>query len=185
MHLSDTKLSTKTLVSEMTAAAPTLYSSSQGRRSLIYLLLPRTRRHFTPAQIATLGETDEARARTSKKATEVREAEVRAGASTAILEWLKESAADVSREPGGSLLVTEVMLYADGGQYRFLLIRPQSHTLPQTSPLSLRTCSTPSLRHIRHRNHPHSIPLICLIPRGCTRHSYKVATSARPRNPST
>jgi pumilio family protein 6 len=112
---SDTKLVSKTLVSEMTGPATKLYVSPQGRRSLFYLLVPRTRRHFTPAQIASLAETDEIRARTSKKTVEVREGEVRKAASEALLAWVEENGADIIREPGGSLVVTEIMLFADGG----------------------------------------------------------------------
>lgn len=48
---SDTKLTAKSLVSDVISSATSLYQSSQGRRSLIYLVAPRTRRHFTPAQV--------------------------------------------------------------------------------------------------------------------------------------
>lgn len=99
----------------MTSIASTLYPSTQGRRSLLYLLVPRTRRHFTPAQIATLAETDTARARTSKKTPEVREQEIRAGASEALIEWVREKGEELAREPAGSLVVTDVMLFAEGG----------------------------------------------------------------------
>lgn len=99
----------------MTSPASTLYLTPQGRRSLFYLLVPRTRRHFTPAQIASLSETDEIRARTSKKTPEVREGEVRKFASEALLEWVEEKGATIAREPGGSLVVTEIMLFAEGG----------------------------------------------------------------------
>ena len=106
----------------MTAAATKLYVSPQGRRSLFYLLVPRTRRHFTPAQIAALAETDETRARTSKKETGVRESEVRKFASEALILWVEEMAPSVVREPGGSLVVTEIMLFADGGHRLSVLI---------------------------------------------------------------
>ncbi|RDB30018.1 Pumilio y domain family member 6 [Hypsizygus marmoreus] len=112
--IDDTKLVSKSLVAEMTGPATKLYVSPQGRRSLFYLLVPRTRRHFTPAQIASLAETDETRARTSKKASEVREEEIRKFASDALVSWVEENAASVVREPGGSLVVAEIMLFADG-----------------------------------------------------------------------
>ncbi|KAH9837998.1 ARM repeat-containing protein [Rhodofomes roseus] len=112
--IDDTKLTAKSLVSDMTGSASTLYTSPQGRRALIYLVAPRTRRHFTPAQIATLAETDAVRARTSKKDEALRAAEIRKAASDGLLSWLAESGADVAREPGGSLVVCEVMLYAEG-----------------------------------------------------------------------
>ena len=112
---SDTKLTAKSLVSDVVSAAPSLYTSPQGRRSLFYLVAPRTRRHFTPAQIATLAETDAIRAKTSKKDVELRTAEIRRAASEGLLSWIAESGAEVSRDPGGSLVVCEIMLEADGG----------------------------------------------------------------------
>ncbi|KAJ7198843.1 armadillo-type protein [Mycena pura] len=112
--IDDTKLVVKTLVPEMTTAANTLCQTPQGRRALLYLIVPRIRRHFTPAQIATLAETDELRAQTSKKAPEVREAEIRAGASEALIDWVKDHGARLLRETGASLVITEILLFADG-----------------------------------------------------------------------
>ncbi|KAJ7720293.1 armadillo-type protein [Mycena maculata] len=112
--IDDTKLVVKTLVPEMTAPANTLCQTPQGRRALLYLIVPRTRRHFTPAQITALVETDEIRARTSKKTQEVREAEIRTGASEALIKWVKDKGALLLRETGASLVVTEIMLFADG-----------------------------------------------------------------------
>ena len=54
---SDTKLLVKSLVSSITVSAQKLYSSSQGRRSLLYLFLPCSRRHFIHAQNASHAET--------------------------------------------------------------------------------------------------------------------------------
>jgi pumilio homology domain family member 6 len=93
--------------------ASSLYPSTAGRRTLLYLLIPRNRRHFTPALITTIAETDETR--TSKKDAEVRAAEIRAAASPDLLAWLAKEGAAVSRETGGSLLVGDIMLEADGG----------------------------------------------------------------------
>jgi hypothetical protein len=101
----------------MTAPANTLCQTPQGRRALLYLIVPRTRRHFTPAQIASLAETDEIRARTSKKTQEVREAEIRAGASEALVKWVKDKGGLLLRETGASLVVTEIMLFSEGGTY--------------------------------------------------------------------
>ncbi|KAI0718430.1 ARM repeat-containing protein [Cerioporus squamosus] len=112
--IDDTKLTAKSLVADIVSAAPTLYPSPQGRRSLIYLVAPRTRRHFTPAQIATLAETDAVRAKTSKKDDELRTSEIRKAASEGLLNWVAESGAEVSKDPGGSLVICEIMLDADG-----------------------------------------------------------------------
>lgn len=84
----DTKLLSKSVVSEIISSAPKLYTSVQGRRALLYLISPRSRRHFTPAQIACLAETDEVRSRTSKKSPESREAEIRKSASDGLLTWM-------------------------------------------------------------------------------------------------
>ncbi|KAI0764723.1 ARM repeat-containing protein [Fomes fomentarius] len=112
--IDDTKLTAKSLVSDIVASAPSLYKSSQGRRSLIYLVAPRTRRHFTPAQIATIAETDATRAKTSKKDDTLRASEILKAASEGLLDWVAQSGSEVSRDPGGSLVVLEIMLEADG-----------------------------------------------------------------------
>jgi pumilio family protein 6 len=88
----------------------------------LYLVVPRTRRHFTPAQIATLAETDEIRSRTSKKNPTSREEEVRKAASDDLIQWIEKSGEALIREPSGSLVVTEVMLYAEGGLLTSLLL---------------------------------------------------------------
>ncbi|RXW23535.1 hypothetical protein EST38_g2307 [Candolleomyces aberdarensis] len=110
----DTKLLSKSLVSEIVDAAPKLYTTVQGRRSLLYLVIPRSRRHFTPAQIASLSETDPIRAKTSKKDTSSRESEVRKAASDGLVNWIKENAGILVRDPGASLVVGEVLLFAEG-----------------------------------------------------------------------
>ncbi|EMD36246.1 hypothetical protein CERSUDRAFT_115203 [Gelatoporia subvermispora B] len=112
--IDDTKLTAKSLVSEITACAANLYASPQGRRSLIYLVAPRTRRHFTPAQITLIAETDALRSRTSKKDPAVRTDEIRRAASESLLAWVSENGAEVSRDTGGSLLITEIMLHTEG-----------------------------------------------------------------------
>ena len=120
--ISDTKLTAKSLVSDIVASAPSLYTSPQGRRALFYLVAPRTRRHFTPAQIATLAETDPIRAKTSKKDDALRVSEIRKAASEGLLAWIAEKGAEVSRDTGGSLVVLEVMLEAEGGTLDFVLL---------------------------------------------------------------
>lgn len=94
---------------------------------MLYLVVPRTRRHFTPAQIVLIAETDALRSRTSKKAPELREEEIRKAASEELLQWIsssdkQEKGKEVVRDPGGSLVVTEIMLFADGGRILFRII---------------------------------------------------------------
>jgi len=112
--IDDTKLLSKSLISEITASANSIYEKPQGLRALVYLLTPRSRRHFMPAQIVSLEETDSTRARTSKKDSEARATEVRKFASEPLLQWIAGNGSKVVREPKGTLVATEVMLYAEG-----------------------------------------------------------------------
>ncbi|KAI0056139.1 ARM repeat-containing protein [Artomyces pyxidatus] len=112
--IDDTKLLAKSLLPSITAHATKLHTSAAGRRTLLYPLIQRSRRHYTPAIIASLAETDAIREHTSKKSAEARAAEVRAAVSADLLSWLERSAAEVSRETGGSLLVIEIILEAEG-----------------------------------------------------------------------
>ncbi|KLO06152.1 ARM repeat-containing protein [Schizopora paradoxa] len=115
--IDDTKLTAKSLVADITSKAPSLYQSVQGRRSLLYLIVPRTLRHFSPAQIDMIMETDAIRAKTSKKDPTTRQEEIRKAASEGLVATLLDDAGvfeEVLRDAGGSLLVTEIMLYADG-----------------------------------------------------------------------
>ena len=68
-----------------------------------------------PAQIASLEETDEIRSKTSKKSPTSREEEVREAASEDLIQWVEKSGEALIRDPSGSLVVDEVMLYAEGG----------------------------------------------------------------------
>ncbi|KAF8996016.1 puf family RNA-binding protein [Cyathus striatus] len=133
--IDDTKLLSKTIVPEITGAASKLYSTTQGRRSLLYLIVPRTTRHFTPAQIASLAETDSIREKTSKKDPEARQEEILKSASSALLEWIAKDGASLVREPAGALIVTDVMLYADGDKSEAIstLLTPFSSHYPSTS----------------------------------------------------
>jgi len=112
---SDTKLTAKSLVSDIISHASTLINTPQGRRALFYLLVPRSRRHFTPAQIAIIAETDSIRCKTSKKTADIREGEIRTAASEGLLKFIVDSGAEAARDTGGSLVVLDIMLYADGG----------------------------------------------------------------------
>jgi pumilio homology domain family member 6 len=116
----------------MIAHASELVKSSQGRRALLYPLTGRARRHLTPAQIATLAETDIARSTTSKKDAAVRAEEIRKAASEGMLEWVVKDGASVVRDPGGSLVVTDVMLHADGDKEAAMraIITPASAPYP-------------------------------------------------------
>jgi pumilio homology domain family member 6 len=102
-------------VTDITSHASTLSTTPQGRRALFYLILPRSRRHFTPAQISTLAETDVVRAKTSKKDDDVRKAEVRKAGSEGLIAFVEENGDVTARDTGGCLVVVDIMLYAEGG----------------------------------------------------------------------
>lgn len=112
----------KSVVSEITQHARTFAfdSHKHGRRALLYLIVPRSPRHFPPATTVLLAETDAARARTSKKDADVREREIRTAASEGrggLLHLAEERMEEMIRDPGTSLLLTEILLYADGGTF--------------------------------------------------------------------
>lgn len=120
---SDTKLLAKSIISEIVLHARTFAfdSHKHGRRALLYLLVPRSPRHFTPATNVLLAETDAARARTSKKDADVREREIRAAASEGrggLLHLAEEKMDDMIRDPGASLLLAEILLYSEGGMLK-------------------------------------------------------------------
>lgn len=66
--------------------------------------------------ISLLAATDALRAKTSKKDEEVRRDEIRRAASPGLLALVEERGVDMSRDPKGSLVVAEIMLFAEGGQ---------------------------------------------------------------------
>ena len=66
--------------------------------------------------ISTISETDDIRAHTSKKSSDVRTAEILAAASSELLSWIVRDGAEVIRDTGGSLVITEIMLDAHGGE---------------------------------------------------------------------
>lgn len=135
---SDTKLTGRSLVSDITSHTSSLATSPQGRRSLFHLIVPRSRRHFTPAQIALIAETDTIRAKTSKKDDIIRQNEIRKAASEELVQFVVENGVETARDTGGSLLVLDITLYADGGHVSFLVCLRRTMrdlTLLQTSRL--------------------------------------------------
>ncbi|KAF8751134.1 hypothetical protein RHS01_08716 [Rhizoctonia solani] len=110
----DTKLVGKSLVTDITSLSPSL-SRTLARRVLLYLLVPRTPRHFTPALLRTISQTDFAQGTTSKKDPEIRRAELRAAASPGMVKAIEDDAEALVRDRGASVFVGEVMLFAQGG----------------------------------------------------------------------
>jgi len=75
----------------------------------------RSPRHFTPALIASLASTDSIREKRSKKDERVRRDEVRRAVSDGYLATLVRDLEAMINDPGGSLVLVEVMLFAEGG----------------------------------------------------------------------
>jgi pumilio family protein 6 len=86
-----------------------------GRKLLLYLLAPRSTRHFIPSTIAQLKQSDESAAKTSKKDKDIRRKELKAVMSPDLLK-LVEQGEQLLRDTGASILVTEILLTADGGK---------------------------------------------------------------------
>jgi pumilio family protein 6 len=113
---SDTKLIAKSILPSITQNVKTLQANAAGRRTVLYSLVPRDRRYYTPSMIARISETDSLRAQTSKKSSDVRAAEICSAASPELLSWVVSDGVEVSRETGGSLVITEIMLETHGGK---------------------------------------------------------------------
>ncbi len=71
--------------------------------------------------ISTISEMDGLRVHTSKKSSDIRTAEICAAASPELLSWIVSEGAEVSRDTGGSLVITEIMLEAHGGESLLML----------------------------------------------------------------
>jgi pumilio family protein 6 len=85
---SDTKLVSKSILGELNLAD--LYLSKLGRRIPLYLLTPRSKRHFIPSTVQLLAYHDAARALTSKKDPAVRTSELRKAVSPGLIKVLEE-----------------------------------------------------------------------------------------------
>ena len=109
---------TAKIVQEITQRVDTFAfdSHKHGRRAFLYLLVPRSRRHFTPATTAPRVETDAARARTSKKDTDVRLREIRAAATEGPTGLSKLAEERMDGMGGASLLLAEILLYSESGK---------------------------------------------------------------------
>ncbi|KAI9573227.1 hypothetical protein HD554DRAFT_1158189 [Boletus coccyginus] len=91
-----------------------LAKSLQGRRSLFYLIVPCSRRHFTLAQIAVMSGTDDIHAEAGKRNSMIRESEIWKAAGEGLLRFMAENGAETARDTGRNLLVLDIMLYAKG-----------------------------------------------------------------------
>lgn len=97
-------------------SAGELAMDKQGRKVLLYLLAPRSSRHFIPSLVAVLKQADEAAAKTSKKDKDIRRKELKAVISPDLIKLVEEQGEELLRETSASLLVAEILLSADGGK---------------------------------------------------------------------
>ncbi|GAB1522928.1 Pumilio y domain member 6 [Rhizoctonia solani] len=149
----DTKLVGKSLVTDITSLSPSL-SRTLARRVLLYLLVPRTPRHFTPALLRTISQTDFAQGTTSKKDPEIRRAELRAAASPGMVKAIEDDAEALVRDRGASVFVGEAMLFAQGDKSKALdaLLSPISSPYAPPDPES--DLSDPTITtHILNLSH--------------------------------
>ncbi|KAJ3876172.1 armadillo-type protein [Lentinula edodes] len=206
--IDDTKLLQKSVASIITApnTLNTLVKSPQGRRAIIYLIIPRSRRYFTIAQIRALGDTDNARdgggstkqgngegatatgEGTSKKSPEIRQEEVRRGASEALLTWVEEQGAELAREAAESLIIADIMLYAEGDKSSpsQALLRGLTTPYPASSTSSASSPSSSSSTPVHPLDLPHTSRLYKnLLQGGHFNHSLRTVEISPRWDPTT
>ena len=114
--IDDTRATSTTIVSSLTKSSKDLAFDKNGRRSLHYLLTPRSTKHFTPDIVYVLKETDGILSKTSKKDANIRHEEIIKFASKELLQAIEDEPKKFIMDAGASLLVTDNMLYAIGGK---------------------------------------------------------------------
>ena len=114
--IDDTRATSTTIVSSLTKSSKDLAFDKNGRRSLHYLLTPRSTKHFTPDIVYVLKETDGILSKTSKKDANIRHEEIIKFASKDLLQAIEDEPKKFIMDAGASLLVTDIMLYAIGGK---------------------------------------------------------------------
>ncbi|KAJ9125350.1 hypothetical protein QFC22_000310 [Naganishia vaughanmartiniae] len=112
----DTKMMGKAIIADIGQMAGDLALDKHGRKVLFYLIAPRSTRHFIPSTIAQLKQSDESAAKTSKKDKDIRRKELKAVMSPDLLKLVEDQGEQLLRDTGASILVTEILLSADGGK---------------------------------------------------------------------
>jgi pumilio family protein 6 len=108
-----------------------LATDKQGRKVLLYLLTPRSSRHFIPSTVAQLKQVDEAAAKTSKKDKDIRRKELKDVISPDLIKLVEDQGEQLLRETGSSLLVAEILLSAVGGKSADVVLQTCPHHLVQ------------------------------------------------------
>ncbi|BEJ00997.1 hypothetical protein CcaverHIS631_0508540 [Cutaneotrichosporon cavernicola] len=112
----DTKLMSKAFVSDVVGLAHELAQDKNGRRAVLYLVVPTASRHFLPSTLASLATAAQTAKDigTSKKDPVVRRREILSAASPGLLTLVADKAEEMVRDPGSGLLVTEILLHTSG-----------------------------------------------------------------------
>lgn len=94
------------------------------------------------------------RSKTSKKDDKLRAEEIRKAASEPLLSWISEKSPAVVRDPGGSLVVGEIMIHAEGGMP--LQLNVTFHRILRTS--TDKTAASKALLDVLAASFPSSDP---------------------------
>ncbi|KAJ9109007.1 hypothetical protein QFC21_000333 [Naganishia friedmannii] len=144
----DTKMMGKAIIADIGQMAGELALDKHGRKVLFYLLAPRSTRHFIPSTIAQLKQSDESAAKTSKKDKDIRRKELKAVMSPDLLKLVEEQGEQLLRDTGASILVTEILLSADGDKAKALEAIAQPLTTPYPNPAPAESDPNPATSHI-------------------------------------
>lgn len=110
----DTVFVSKAFISELKKSICYLIKSKFGRRPLLYILLGRSSRYFSPLVLAKLKEVDDLKRKTSKKDDETRRQELKNAFSPMLLEAIAGNARDLLEVSIGSQFIAEALLYSAG-----------------------------------------------------------------------
>ncbi|KAJ9128036.1 hypothetical protein QFC24_000327 [Naganishia onofrii] len=144
----DTKMMGKAIIADIGQMAGELALDKHGRKLLLYLLAPRSTRHFIPSTIAQLKQSDESAAKTSKKDKDIRRKELKAVMSPDLLKLVEEQGEQLLRDTGASILVTEILLTADGDKVKALEAIAQPLSTPYPNPAPAESDPDPATSHI-------------------------------------
>lgn len=104
---------------DIVALGPDLAFDKNGRRTLLYTIVPTSTKHYIPDALKSLAISAAAarEAGTSKKDPETRRKELKSYANEGLLKLVEDKGEEMVREPAAGLVVQEIMLYTEGGAY--------------------------------------------------------------------
>ncbi|KAJ1678390.1 Pumilio y domain member 6 [Spiromyces aspiralis] len=114
--IDDTVFVEKAIISELRQLIPNLIPDLTGRRILMYMVVGRCSRYIGHHVIQALNEGDTIRAKTSKKNSAVRRAELVKAISPALLEWVRSEIEDILADPVLCQSATDIVLFCQGNK---------------------------------------------------------------------